>query len=79
MISKQIFSLNFMFLCSFIEELCTKEENYRTGCFFNFEHQCILSDYNSKNKFFNKEKKIKNDDLIQIRDNSGADEAITIL
>ena len=53
-----------MFLCSFIEELCTKEENYRTGCFFNFEHQCILSDYNSKNKFFNKEKKIKNDDLI---------------
>ena len=30
-----------MFLCSFIEELCTKEENNKTGCSFNFEHQCI--------------------------------------
>ena len=38
----EIFSLNFMFLCSFIEELCPKEENFKTGCSFNFEHQCIL-------------------------------------
>ena len=40
MISKQIFSLNFMFLCSLIEELCTKEENDKTDCDFNFGHQC---------------------------------------
>ena len=31
MISKQIFSLNFMFLSSLIEELCIKEENDKTG------------------------------------------------
>ena len=30
-----------MFLCSFNEELCTKEENNKTSCSFNFEHQCI--------------------------------------
>ena len=42
MISKQIFSLNFMFLCSFIEELCRKEESDKTGCNFNFVHECIL-------------------------------------
>ena len=35
-------SLNFMFLCSLIEELCTKEENDKTGCNFNFGHECIL-------------------------------------
>ena len=34
-------SLNFMFLCSLIEELCTKEENDKTGCNFNFGHECI--------------------------------------
>ena len=31
-----------MFLCSLIEELCTKEENDKTGCNFNFGHECIL-------------------------------------
>ena len=36
-----MFSLNFMFLCSLIEELCTKEENYKTSCNFNFGHDCI--------------------------------------
>ena len=41
MISKQMFSLNLMFLCWLIEELCTKEENDKTGCNFNFEHQYI--------------------------------------
>ena len=40
MISKQIFSLNLMFLSSLIEELCTKEENDKTGCKLNFEHEC---------------------------------------
>ena len=29
-----------MFLCSLIEELCTKEENDKTGCNFNFGHEC---------------------------------------
>ena len=38
-----MFSLNFMFLCSLIEELCTKEENVKTGCNFNFGHECILN------------------------------------
>ena len=37
-----MFSLNFMFLCSLIEELCTKEENDKTSCNFNFGHECIL-------------------------------------
>ena len=41
MISKQIFSLNFMFLSSLIEELCTKEENDKTGYKHNFGHECI--------------------------------------
>ena len=36
-----MFSLNFMFLCSLIEELCTKEENDKTSCNFNFRHECI--------------------------------------
>ena len=31
-----------MFLCSLIKELRTKEENDKTGCNFNFEHECIL-------------------------------------
>ena len=30
-----------MILCSLIEELCTKEENDKTGCNFNFGHECI--------------------------------------
>ena len=46
MILKQIFSLNFMFLYSLIEELSTKEENNKTGCSFNFEHQCNIAKYN---------------------------------
>ena len=29
-----------MFLCSLIEELCTKEENGKTGRNFNFGHEC---------------------------------------
>ena len=44
MILKQIFSLNFMFLSSLTEELCTKEENDKTGCNFNFGHECIMMD-----------------------------------
>ena len=43
MISNQIFSLNFMFLSLIIDELCRKEENNKTGCSFNFEHQCIYN------------------------------------
>ena len=31
-----------MFLCSLIEELCTKEEDDKTGCNFNFGHECII-------------------------------------
>ena len=31
-----------MFLCSLIEELCTKEENDKTGCNFNFGHECSM-------------------------------------
>ena len=31
-----------MFLCSLIEELCAKEENDKTGCNFNFGHECII-------------------------------------
>ena len=30
-----------MFLCSLIEELCTKEENDKTGGNFNFGHECM--------------------------------------
>ena len=30
-----------MFLCSLIEELCTKEENDKTGFNFIFGHECI--------------------------------------
>ena len=30
-----------MVLCSLIEELCTKEENDKTGCNFNFGHEWI--------------------------------------
>ena len=31
-----------MFLCSLVEELCTKEENDKTDCNFNFGHECIF-------------------------------------
>ena len=31
-----------MFLCSLVEKLCAKEENDKTGCNFNFGHQCTL-------------------------------------
>ena len=37
-----MFSLNFMSFCSLIEELCTKEENYKTSCNFNFGLECIF-------------------------------------
>ena len=30
-----------MFLCSFIDELCTKEENDKTGCNLSFGHEYI--------------------------------------
>ena len=30
-----------MFLCSLIEELCRKEESNKTGCNFNFGHECM--------------------------------------
>ena len=48
-----------MFLCSLIEELCTKEENDKTGCNYNFGHKCISLMYvNSlglpKNTIYNK-------------------------
>ena len=36
-----MFSLNFMFFCSLIGELCTKKENYKTSCNCNFGHECI--------------------------------------
>ena len=29
-----------MSLSSLIEELCAKEENNKTGCKLNFEHEC---------------------------------------
>ena len=38
-----------MFLCSLIEELCTKEENNKTGFNFNFGHECISADHASRN------------------------------
>ena len=31
-----------MFLCSLFEELCTKDKNDKTGCNFNFGHECII-------------------------------------
>ena len=37
-----------MLLCSLIEELCTKEENGKTGSNFNFGHECITSDMKKK-------------------------------
>ena len=40
-----MFSLNFMFFCSLIEELCTEEENYKTSCSFNFGHECSNQDF----------------------------------
>ena len=30
-----------MFLSSFIQNLCSKQENIKTGCSFNSDHQCI--------------------------------------
>ena len=45
MISKQIFSLNFMFLSLLIKELCTNEENNKVGCTLIFGGQCILTYY----------------------------------
>ena len=33
-------SLNFMFISLLIEELCTKEENNKTGCTLTFRGQC---------------------------------------
>ena len=38
-------SVNFMFLSSLIEELCTKEENNKVGCTLIFGGQCILTYY----------------------------------
>ena len=41
-----------MFLCSLVEKLCTKEENDKTGCNFNFGHECntfILKKLKKKN------------------------------
>ena len=35
-----------MFLCSLIEELCTKEENDKTRCNFNFGHESIIISLN---------------------------------
>ena len=37
-----------MFLCLLTEELCSKEGNNKTGCSFNFEHQCILAVHSYK-------------------------------
>ena len=54
MISKQIFSLNLMFLSSLIEELCTKEENDKTGCKLNFGHECRLYAYQVSAKSIDK-------------------------
>ena len=38
-------SLNFLFLSSLIEELCTKEENNKAGCTLIFGGQCIFLYY----------------------------------
>ena len=45
-----MFSLNFMFFCSIIEELCTKEENYKTSCNFNFGHECNFAEFHCISK-----------------------------
>ena len=37
-----------MFLRSLIEELLTKEENDKTGCNFNFGHECIIIQIDKK-------------------------------
>ena len=47
-----MFSLNFMFLCSLIEELCTKKEKDKTGCNFNFGHECILTPNSYKQMYY---------------------------
>ena len=41
-----------MFLCSLIEELCTKEENDKTGCNFNFGHECSKSVLDMNNNLY---------------------------
>ena len=46
-------ALNFMFLCSLIEELCTKEENDKPGCNFNFGHECSSNTFVLKSKQYN--------------------------
>ena len=42
-----------MFLCSLTDELCTKEENDKTGCKLNFGHECI-----SKIQFNNRSRSV---------------------
>ena len=37
-----------MLLCSLIEELCTEKENDKTGCNFNFGHECITKRFSIK-------------------------------
>ena len=49
-----MFSLNFMFLCTLIEELCTKEENDKTSCNFNFGHECIYCLFYMEQTFYPK-------------------------
>ena len=39
-----------MFFCSLIEELCTKEENYKTSCNFNFGHECRKTPFETNYK-----------------------------
>ena len=59
MISKQIFSLDFMFLRSLVEELCTKEENDKKGCNFNFGHKCINCSVKVAGQYLSRNLKIK--------------------
>ena len=54
-----MFSLDFMFFCSLIDELCTKEENTKIGYSFNFEHQCIKKMKFTLRGFIKKKKKKK--------------------
>ena len=41
-----------MFLSSLIEELCTKEENDKTGCKLNFGHECKIGLSEERYKYF---------------------------
>ena len=45
-----------MFLCSLIEDLFTKEENDKTGCNFNFGHECIFFRFSKWTSYFLKKK-----------------------